>query len=250
MGVPFYVTFCFSLDAFNIFSLNLIFISLINMCLGVFFLGFILYGTLLRFLDLGDYFLSHVREVFAYNLFKYFLRPFLFLFFFWDAYNSNVGVFSVVPEVSEIVFNSFHSFSLFCSLAVISTILPSSTFIHSSASVIPLLIPSSVFFISVIVLFISLCFLDFGDYFLSHVREVFNYNLYKYFLRPFLFLFFFWDPYNSNVGAFSAVPEVSEIVFNSFHSFSLFCSLAVISTILSSSSLIRYSASVIVIDSF
>ena len=46
MGVPFYVTSCFSLAAFNIFSLNVIFVSLINRCLGVFFLGFILYGTL------------------------------------------------------------------------------------------------------------------------------------------------------------------------------------------------------------
>ena len=34
-----------------------------NMCLGMFLLGFILYGTL-RFLDLIDYFLSHIREVF------------------------------------------------------------------------------------------------------------------------------------------------------------------------------------------
>ena len=109
MGIPLYVIFCFFLAAFNIFSLNLIFVSLINMCLGVFLLGFILYGTL-RFLDLGDYFLSHVREVFNYSLFEYFLRCFLFLFFFWDPYNSNVGVFSVVPEVSETVFNSFHSF--------------------------------------------------------------------------------------------------------------------------------------------
>ena len=38
--------FVFSLAAFNIFSLHLIFVSLINMCVGVFFLGFILYGTL------------------------------------------------------------------------------------------------------------------------------------------------------------------------------------------------------------
>ena len=36
----------FSLAAFNICSLYLIFISLINMCLGVFHLGFILFGTL------------------------------------------------------------------------------------------------------------------------------------------------------------------------------------------------------------
>ena len=75
----------------------------------------------------------------------------------------------------------------------------------------------------------SLHFLDLIDYFLSHIREVFNYNLFKYFLSPFLFLFFssflslflflFWDPYNLNVGAFNIVPEFSETVFNSFHSF-------------------------------
>ena len=32
----------------------------------------------------------------------------------------------------------------------------------------------------------SLCFLHLVDYFLSHVREVFNYHLFKYFLRTFL----------------------------------------------------------------
>ena len=46
MGVPLYVICHFSLAAFNIFSLYLIFDSLIHMCLGVFLLGFILYGTL------------------------------------------------------------------------------------------------------------------------------------------------------------------------------------------------------------
>ena len=64
----------------------------------------------LHFLDLIDYFLSHIREVFNYNLLKYFLSPFLFLFFFWDHYNSNVAAFNVVPEVSESVLNSFHTF--------------------------------------------------------------------------------------------------------------------------------------------
>ena len=49
----------------------------------------------------------------------------------------------------------FILFSLLCSLAVISTILSSSSLIHSSASVILLLIPSRVFLISVIVLFIT-----------------------------------------------------------------------------------------------
>ena len=69
------------------------------MCFGMFLLGFILSGTLC-FLDLGGYFLSHVREVFDYNLFKYLLKFFLSLFSFWDPYNVNVGVFNVVPEVS------------------------------------------------------------------------------------------------------------------------------------------------------
>ena len=36
----------FSLAAFNICSLCLVFVNLINMCLGVFHLGFILFGTL------------------------------------------------------------------------------------------------------------------------------------------------------------------------------------------------------------
>ena len=46
MEFPLYVTCCFSLAALNVFSLCLVFVSLISMCLGRFLLGFILYGTL------------------------------------------------------------------------------------------------------------------------------------------------------------------------------------------------------------
>ena len=46
MGILFCVSCCFSLAAFNICSLCLIFVNLINMCLGVFYLGFILFETL------------------------------------------------------------------------------------------------------------------------------------------------------------------------------------------------------------
>ena len=114
------------------------------MCLGVFLLGFILYGTFWAFWTWGN---------FDYNLFKNLLIPFLFLFF-WNLYNSNVRVFDIALEVSETILSSFHS--LFCSLEVIYTILPSSS-LYSSASDILLLIPSRVFLISVIVLFVSVC---------------------------------------------------------------------------------------------
>ena len=95
-------------------------------------------------LDLIDNFLFHVGEIFNYNLFKNFLVPFLFLFFFWDLYNSNVGAFDIVPGVSETILSLFMLFTLFCSSEVISAILSSSSLIHSSASDILLVIPSRV----------------------------------------------------------------------------------------------------------
>ena len=122
MGIPLSVICCFSLAAFNICSLCLIFVNLINMCLGLFCLGFILFGDFLGFLALGDYFLPHFRDVFNYYLLKYFLMVFLFVFFLWDSYDSNVWAFNIVPEVSEIVLISFCS-SFFFSDSFISTIL-------------------------------------------------------------------------------------------------------------------------------
>ena len=104
-----YFTCWSSLAAFNILSLCLVFVSLISMCLGVFLFGFTLWGTLCL-LDLIDYYLFHVGEIFNYNLFKIFLIPFLLLFFFWDPYNLNVDAFDIVPEVSETILGSFHSF--------------------------------------------------------------------------------------------------------------------------------------------
>ena len=65
-------------------------------------------------MDLIDNFVFHVGEIFNYNLFKNFLIPFLFLFFFWDTYDSNVGVFDMVPEFTETVLSS--SFFLLDSL--------------------------------------------------------------------------------------------------------------------------------------
>ena len=89
MGIPLCAIYCFSLAAFNICSLCLLFVNLINMCLGVFRLGFILFGTL--WVSWTWVIISFpFREVFNYYLLKYFLMVFLFVFFFWDPYDSNV----------------------------------------------------------------------------------------------------------------------------------------------------------------
>ena len=45
------------------------------------------------------------------------------------------------------------------------------------------------------ILYETLCLLDLLGYFLFYVGEIFNYNLFKNCLIPFLSLFFFWDPY-------------------------------------------------------
>ena len=68
MGIPLGVICCFSLAAFNICSLYLIFFNLINMCLGVYPWVYPVYPWVypvwdsLGFLDLGDYFLPHFRK--------------------------------------------------------------------------------------------------------------------------------------------------------------------------------------------
>ena len=80
MGIPLCVICCFSLAAFNSCSLCLIFVNLINMCLwGVSPWVYSVWDSL-GFLDFGDYFLLHFREVFNYYLLKYFLVVFLFVF--------------------------------------------------------------------------------------------------------------------------------------------------------------------------
>ena len=110
MGIPLYVICCFFLAAFNTFYLYLIFDSLINMCFGMFLLGFILYGTLCAswtWLTIFFPISGKFSTIISSNIFSV---NFVFLFFFWDPYNSNVVAFNIAPEVSETVLNSFHSF--------------------------------------------------------------------------------------------------------------------------------------------
>ena len=77
------------------------------MCLGMCLLKFILPKSLC-FLELGDCFLYHVRDVFTSNIFS---GPFSLPFPCGDPYNAHVGAFYIVPEVSYTVLTSFHSFS-------------------------------------------------------------------------------------------------------------------------------------------
>ena len=102
-----------------------------------------------------DYFLFHVEEVFIYNLFKNFLIPFLFS----SSSGTPIIQMLVCLILSQISISQFFfiRFTLFCSSEVVFTILSSSSLICSSASDILLLIPSRVFLISVIVLFVSVC---------------------------------------------------------------------------------------------
>ena len=153
MGFPLYVTCCFSLAAFNILSLCLVYVSLMekaiaphsstlackipwteepgrlqsmglqrvrhdwvtSMCLSKYVSWHVspwVYTVRdpLHLLNLIDSFLFHIEEIFNYNLFKIFLIPFLFLFFFWDPFTSHVVAFDTVPEDSETILSSFHSF--------------------------------------------------------------------------------------------------------------------------------------------
>ena len=79
---------------------------------------------------------------------------FLFVFFFWDSYDSNVGAFNIVQRSLRLSSFLLILFSFSLSASFISTILSSTSFILSSASVILLLVPSSVFFILFIALFV------------------------------------------------------------------------------------------------
>ena len=98
----------FSLAAFNILSLCLVFVSLISICLGVFLLGLTLYGTLCAswaWLTISFSTFWKFSTIISSKIFSY---PFFFSYF--SGTPLNVGAFDIVPEVSETVLSSFHSF--------------------------------------------------------------------------------------------------------------------------------------------
>ena len=146
MGVSLYVICCFSLVAFNI--LPLIVIILITRCLGLFLLGIIPPGTLcaswtwltISFPTLGKFSASMSSPIFSgpFSLFSPSGTPIM-----WMLENLTLSQRSL-----RLFFFPFHSFFYILSVTVISTILSSRSLNHS-ASVIQLLIISSVLLISV-----------------------------------------------------------------------------------------------------
>ena len=121
------------------------------------YVSLILYGTLYTSWILVESFLSYVKEVLNYNLFKYFLRLFFFLFC-WDPYNSNVGTFNIILSQRTLRLSSvLFIFSFMLLLGSYFHHFIFSSLICFSASVILLLIPSSIFLILVTAFFITVC---------------------------------------------------------------------------------------------
>ena len=96
MGVPLYVICHFSLAAFNNFSLSLIFTNLITVCLGVFLLGFILYGTRCAsqtWVAISFPMLGKFSTIISSNIF--FIFPFLYICF--SLYFLSLSLFLLGP---------------------------------------------------------------------------------------------------------------------------------------------------------
>ena len=142
MGIPLCVICCFSLAAFNICSLCLIFLNLINMYLGVFCLGFNLFGTLwvswiwviISFPNLGKF------STITSNIFSW---SFLLSSFSGTPMNQTLGLSTLSQRSLRLSSFLLILFLFSLSVSLISTILSSTSLILSSASVILLLIPSS-----------------------------------------------------------------------------------------------------------
>ena len=107
----------FPLSAFNICSLCLIFVHLINMCLWVFCLGFILFWTLwaswtwvaISFPILGKFSTIISSSIFSWPFFLSSSSGIPMIQMLGEAFH-------IVPEVLEVVLISFNSFFLFSSL--------------------------------------------------------------------------------------------------------------------------------------
>ena len=152
VGIPLYVTCCFSLAAFNVFSLCLSFVSLIKGCLGIFLLMFILYGTLWVSWTWVALSFPHFREIFNYCPLKYFLTFFPIVFFWECLWFKYWGV----QHCSKGLWGCSHFF-LFFSFSTLLHLFPLFYFPAHFSFLLPqlLLVPSRVFLILVIAFFIT-----------------------------------------------------------------------------------------------
>src|SRR5574337_737711 len=131
MGVPLYVICLFSLAAFNILSLSLIFVGLIIMCLGVFLLEFILPGTLCAswsWLTISFPMLGKSSAIISSNIFS---GPFSL------SRPSETPIMQMLVHITFCLrcflgcLHLFYSNFYILSWAVISTILSSRSLVHS-----------------------------------------------------------------------------------------------------------------------
>ena len=137
MGVPLYVICHFSLVAFNILSLSLIFVILITVCLSVFLLGFILLGTLCAswtWLTISFPMSGKFSAIISSNIFS---GPFSLISPF-GTHIMQVLVHLMSQRCLRLSSFLFILFSIFCSVAVIYSLLSSRSLICAPASVIRL----------------------------------------------------------------------------------------------------------------
>ena len=151
MSIPLYVTCCFSLVAVNIFfSLNLIFVSLISLCLAIFLQGFILYEILCG----SSPWVSISFPVFGKFLVVISLSISSGSFCLSSPSGTPVMWMLVYLMLSQMSLRLYSVFFFTLFFFILSTTLSSISLIHSSASVNLLWVPSELFFITAIALFI------------------------------------------------------------------------------------------------
>ena len=162
MGIPLCVICCFSLAAFNICCLCLIFVNLINMCFEVFHLGFILFGTLWvswTWVTISFPILGKFSTIISSSIFSW---PFFLFSSSGTPMIQMLGCLTLSQRSLRLSSFLLIHFSFILSDSFISTILSSNSLILPSVSVILLLVPSRVFFKSHL-----LCYSLYIDFFIS-----------------------------------------------------------------------------------
>ena len=190
MGIPLCVICCFSLAAFHICSLCLIFVNLITMCLGVFRLGFILFGTLWiswTWVAISFPILRKLSTIISSSIFScsFFLcssgTPMIWM----------LGRLTLSQRSLRLSSFLLILFSFFLSVSFIYTILSCTSLILSSASIILLLVPSRVLLISVIALFI-IDWLFFFSRSLLNILHIFSILVSRVYICNYILFTRFW----------------------------------------------------------